>query len=718
MPQVQFALDDLAVALSQREMTLDQQSLYPLPATSAKNRIVLAVDSLVLREHLKMAGVEMGQLDKPEAFSIRITGTENAKTYWAIGADPVGTMYAGLDVAETIRLQGFKYIRSTDQAPYIAKRGLKFNIPLDARTPSYGDAGHAAQLNIGTMWEMDYWQEFIDDLARYRYNTITLWNTHPFPSIIKMADYPDVALDDVKRTTLPIATLHKNYETNSRRGVTPEILTNLETIKTISIEEKIAFWQAVMQYAQNRGISFYWFTWNTFVWGAEGKYGITADLKNEKTKQYYRQCVLETFKTYPLLAGIGLTAGENMRNVKTAQKEDWLYEVYAEGMNDALEILPKNRQIRLIHRGHQVNVPAIAKRFQGFKGEFNFSFKYAGAHIYGNTDPTYVDKDFDDLPRDKRAWVELRNDSIFNFRWGDPGFVRTFIQTLPGPDQLIGFMMGPDGYVWGREFTSTEPDSPRQLEIKKHWYRFMLWGRYGYTPNLPERLFAQEVCSRFPQVHGPSLYEAWTAASKIYPRITEFYWYRRDLEWAVEGCLSRKRWGNEGEFHTVRDFAFGPDPEGGNGDMIKIDTYVKRVETGQPNLGTTPVELAQEIRSHAQTALVYVDALDASSVDKALRRTISDIRCMAYLGQYYAEKILGAVELRFYDANSKSSHQAAALAHLQTAAKHWEDLAALAGSLYTPQYLARNNYLDWQALTEQVKQDIEIAAAKSVSEPN
>jgi hypothetical protein len=173
-------------------------------------------------------------------------------------------MYGGLELAENIRLYGLSGVKDTEQKPFIEKRGLKFNIPLDARTPSYGDAGDSPQKNIITMWDIDFWKAFIDDLARYRYNTLSLWNSHPFPSIIRMADYPDVALDDVMKTTLPIEKLHSNYETNGRRGVTEEILANLQTIKSITIDEKIKFWQEVMQYGADRGIKFYWFTWNTF----------------------------------------------------------------------------------------------------------------------------------------------------------------------------------------------------------------------------------------------------------------------------------------------------------------------------------------------------------------------------------------------------------------------------------------------------------------------
>jgi hypothetical protein len=53
-------------------------------------------------------------------------------------------------------------------------------------------------------------------------------------------------------------------------------------------------------------------TWNIFTNGTEGKYGITDDIDNAVTRDYFRKSVYSLFKTYPLLAGIGLTTGENM----------------------------------------------------------------------------------------------------------------------------------------------------------------------------------------------------------------------------------------------------------------------------------------------------------------------------------------------------------------------------------------------------------------------
>ena len=72
---------------------------------------------------------------------------------------PRGAMYGGLDLAEAIRLDSLDALRDSDHTPYIAQRGIKFNIPLDVRTPSYSDSGDAAQQNIPEMWSFDFWRE-------------------------------------------------------------------------------------------------------------------------------------------------------------------------------------------------------------------------------------------------------------------------------------------------------------------------------------------------------------------------------------------------------------------------------------------------------------------------------------------------------------------------------------------------------------------------------
>ena len=102
------------------------------------------------------------------------------------------------------------------------------------------------------------------------------------------------------------------YEVITADFVTDKMLKNHEVVKKMTIDQKIVFWRKVMEMARDRGIEVYWFTWNIFMHGEQGKYGITTSRSNETTVKYMRASVRELVLTYPLLAGIGITAGENM----------------------------------------------------------------------------------------------------------------------------------------------------------------------------------------------------------------------------------------------------------------------------------------------------------------------------------------------------------------------------------------------------------------------
>ena len=341
------------------------------------------------------------------------------------GGDANGLMYGGFQVAEDITLYGIDGVRDTQNTPSIAFRGIKFNAPLDMRTPSYSDAGDVAQANIENVWDMAFWKEYLDFLALNRYNAFSLWNLNPFPSMIKVDDYPDVALDDVWKTTIPF---DDSYDTQASNMVRPEHWENYEVVKTITIDEKIDFWREVMAYAKNRGIQFYIYTWNVYTYGENGKYGITPYVDNEITRDYYRKSVKTLIETYPDLAGVGITAGEFMDWAPgmEIENEKWLWETYGLGVNDALEAHPE-RSVALLHRLHLTDFDAVSEIWADFRGTFEYSDKYSVGHIHSSTTPNFVDENFEKMPEGVMSWLELRNDDFFNLRWGDPDYIREYL---------------------------------------------------------------------------------------------------------------------------------------------------------------------------------------------------------------------------------------------------------------------------------------------------
>lgn len=703
IPQVEFAASEIRAATEPKGIscaTFDSEKF----SQSTQSVCIVLISSNAAAQSFGVPAARFLANAESYFISTKISGAHT--TYFVVGADAIGAMYGGLDIAEAIKLGTLAEIKSSVHEPFVEHRGIKFNIPLDARTPSYSDAGDAAQQNIPEMWSMDFWREFLDEMARDRYDVLSLWNLHPFPSLVKVPEYPDIALNDVMRTTEKFDT---SFSLMGKDMVRPSMLKHLETVKKISIEEKIAFWREVMQYAHDRGVDVYLFTWNIFVFGADGKYGITSAQDNLKTIDYFRKSVAQTLITYPLLKGIGITGGENMQKLPGEfANEKWLWKTYGEGVCDVKKLQP-DRAITFIHRIHQTTVKEIEKEWANYPDTFDLSFKYSVAHMYSSTNPSFAKPTLDTLPAGQRLWFEVRNDDIYDFRWGDPVFARDYVCNLPDADKLAGVLMGPDGYVWGREFTSTEPATPRQLFIKKNNYSFMLWGRLSYEPILSDSLFEEILGAQFPEVGATKLFAAYSAASRVIPQIDRFFWAGggNDLGWFPEACV-RHPAGSKG-FYTVTDFMKGK-PMPGTG-ILDISTYCDQTIRQETGADITPPQVAEALKSDADTALKLLSQMPAAK-EKELRLTLGDLTAMAHLGNYYAEKILGATDLALFEKTGKPELQASAVAHLEKALGHWKKYAAVTTAQYKPQLLTRIGYVDLNALTERVQHDIAIATAR------
>ena len=142
--------------------------------------------------------------------------------------------------------------------------------------------------------------------------------------------------------------------------------------------------------------------------------------------------------------------------------------------------------------------------------------------------------------------------------------------------------------------------------------------------------------------------------------------------------------------------------------ILTIRAYRDKLSANERMDGLTPPQVAQELKNFAQTTLRLIAEMPPAR-NKELRLTIGDLKAMAHLGDYYAEKILGAVELALFEKTGKLEQQAAAVKHLEAALGHWKKYATAATSQYRPQLLTRIGYVDLTALTIEVERDIEIA---------
>ncbi len=678
-----FAVGELEKSLSENGYTVSTDKLHDRDATQIRFQI------------------ESGLVE--EGYEI----TRKGNDILVSGGDAVGLMYAGLEVADYVTLgHTLHRIGKLSEQPYLKKRGIKFNIPLDARTPSYDDTGDAAQENIATMWEFDFWEQFLDQMARYRYNLLTLWSLHPYPSWVKVPEYPEVALDNVCRYTG-----HIDHTTDMKWiGENIYDTEKLEVLKEMTIEEKISFWQKVFQHAEDRGIDVYIFHWNVFVHGTQGKHGIQWRQDNPVTVDYLRQSVKNFLLTYPTIRGIGVTSGEHINRNLTGEyaTENWMWLTYGKGIMDAKEINP-DLDIRFIFRRHWSNLDRILEAFKEYSGEFETSFKYSRARMYSSTSPPWFDKMYREEVEAKgiKCWLNVRNDDIFTFRWGNPIYAKEYVKNMPY-DLIPGFYWGPDGYVYGREFISKNPQKHRQLEIDKHWYKFMIWGRTSYNPNIEPAFFKEQLTLRFPDVDANRLYHAWNATSDIISWVDKIHFRQNDALFAPEGCFGK--YGADKGFHDINNFIrTGSMPLQG---VISIAEYANNRELE----GITPFEVAEQLKMAADVLIEGASKIDADG-NMELKETLGDFRALAYLGRYYAMKTKGATYTALYRVTGHDTHKSDAIEALLQAVDEWRSYAVEAKSLYHSQLYARTQKLDWDEILEYVQMDVEIARSAKPGEP-
>jgi hypothetical protein len=323
--------------------------------------------------------------------------------------------------------------------------------------------------------------------------------------------------------------------------------------------------------------------------------------------------------------------------------------------------------------------------------------------MYSIPNPPFLAPALEHLSPKLRTWLTVRDDDYYSFRWGDPAYAREYIRNIPGPDKIAGYYMGPDGTIWGRDFLPRDAQGERELVIGKRWYGFMIWGRLTFDPTLPDDLFLKTLAVRFPGVPSDRLSRAWSAASRVFPTITRFFWGDIDLRWQPEACISHPKVKG---FYTVEDFMRGGTMPGSG--LLNIVEWRTRTAAGE-KASPGPMEIAQALSADAGEALKLASAMRADATGE-LRSTLDDILAMAHLGNYYAAKVRGAAELALFDKTRAPERREAAIAHLRTALEHWKRYA----SAYTLQYRQpilynRVGWVDIPALAAKAEHDIAIA---------
>ena len=704
-PHIAFAAGDIRKALDHHGHTFIAPPFAEVENTTSDIRIVLATmeDHQALDRHARDGGVNPSGLE-PQGFAL--STTENpAKAFWVLGADSSGVMYGGLELAKKLHVYDVSGSWNFQQNAFIKKRGIKFNIALDKNNRTYIQKdGPTWNVMINAVWDINFWREYFDEMARARYNLISFWSHHPFTAMMKVPGYENAVQEDV-------------YDYHG-------------LVKKMTIEEKTAFWKRVHQMANDRGIQVYWMTWNIHLSGAGGKYGLQEKEISSANIAYFRKSMTQFLVEFPLVKGFIVHAGENFNEDNRALRAEFMWNAYGLGIQDYQQQYDPNkkRDFIFVYRLAEGSTETIEKYFAQLVYNYDFSLKYPWAHMFAHSAPTLYknykgENVVDQLKKSgRRMWLNLRNDDIYFQSWGNYEFARSYILNFPHEEgdldrerYIAGYYMGSDGNTMTRLWYAKEESLNGMLEFHKHWYMHYAFGYAGYDPYRTEEDFLDIMRMKHPGISVEALNDYWSCASRgicmANTMVTHSHSWRADWQWWPEGCFRKGGWG------SIAEFA-GQSPQNGSEDPVILPAGSDWSPRGlcgfdeykNETCGTreTPVEWGNRIMSYALQGL-QVSSM-SSEGDELLGLIIDDIKSLGWLGYFYSGHIRAT-------AHHLKGEKAEAIAAAAQAYNGWKRYAELMDSKYKERVHNRVNFSgDFSSKLEYALRDYHYVGGEGIPE--
>ena len=216
-PRIAFGVERLKEALVDaglEVLAVDAATVRPEDTViTVGKRNGAAVRALAPAVGLEVQDKELG----PEGFSLLATGSRVA----VIGEGDSGVLYGCLELASRVRDQGGlpDKLAVTDR-PAFKLRGTCIGMQKPYLLPGRQiyEYPYTEEL-FPFFYDKAFWREYLDFLVDRRMNLLSLWNGHPFGSLVRLDDYPYAVEVSDEQFERNVATYRYIAEEADRRGI-------------------------------------------------------------------------------------------------------------------------------------------------------------------------------------------------------------------------------------------------------------------------------------------------------------------------------------------------------------------------------------------------------------------------------------------------------------------------------------------------------------------
>ncbi len=609
------------------------------PAIAAERESVSAVVTVTVER----------QKERTEGFRLL---RDRGGSYHVTGFGDSGALYGCLELSRRVAAAGrLPAELDVTDGPAFRLRGPCIAMQLTSILPGRDTYEYPyTPESFPFFYDKAQWVEYLDFLVGNRFNTLYLWNGHPFASLVKLEEYP-YALE-----------------------VSEEVY-----------QRNVQMYRFLTEEADKRGIWVVQMFYNIFVskpFAEHHEIKTQHAAPTELVSDYNRKSIAKFMETYPNV-GLLVCLGEAL--VGQENQEKWMNETIIPGVKDAMQQLGMTEEPPIVVRAHSVSDPKalMESALQRYKNLYTMA-KYNGESLTTYEPRGQGQQVHLDLSRSGSAHVVNVHllSNLEPFRYGATEFIRKSV--LASRDRLgaQGLHLYPLAY-WDWPNTPDKAN-PYEKQYQRDWIWFEAWARYlwqpDHDPKADHRYWIERLTEAFGNEQAAELIlSAYNDSGNCAPMllrrfgITEGNRQTFSLGMLLDQLVNPEPYG---PFSGLWEWQAPPGE--------RLQEYAKKEWAGQKHEGETAVSVIEDASRFAAQAMEAIEKA-APLVTKnreEFERLRNDVHCIQLVSRNYEEKVRAAILVLHYGYSRDKGDMRKAMAHLETSLEIYRTLAERTAQTY------------------------------------
>lgn len=645
-PPEKFAVEKLSEALG---ICGYRVQLSDKPVPGRKSQIVVGTrKGRVLAENLIIKSFH--DTVSSEGFTIRKVG----RCVYIVGGGPKGVLYGCLTLADHIKKEGQlpEQINVTDQ-PEMVMRGTCIGLQKTTYLPGRTVYEYPyTPENFPWFYDKKLWIRYLDMMVENRFNSLYLWNGHPFASLVKLKDYPyAVEVDD--------ETFKKN-------------------------EEIFAF---LTEEAGKRGIWVIQMFYNIIVSKPFAEHnGLKTQDRNRPVipliADYTRKSIAAFIEKYPNV-GLLITLGEAMNTID--DDVEWFTKTILPGVKDGLKALGRRDEPPVVLRGHDTDAKRVMEAALPVYRNLYTMHKYNGESL-----TTWEPRDsWESIHKGLSAigTVHISNVHILAnlepFRYGSPDFIQRSVQAMHTIQGANGLHLYPQHSYWDWPYSADKAD-PRLPEMDRDRIWYQAWGRYAWNCHRDRKDEVEYWSQKLGEYYsggsaGKLILDAYELTGEIAPKLLRTFGISDGNRQTLLLGMFMSQLVNPFKYGVYANFwsSSGPEKE-------VLLTYAEKEWKGEVHKGETPPVIIEDVVKRGEAAVKAIG--QAATLITANRyefsRLLNDIHCYNAFARCFSEKVKAAMLVLRYQYSNEVGDLEKAIPYLDKSVEYFDELVRLTEPAY------------------------------------